>query len=156
MGYDGKNAWTACRAHNAITSQLNPVDLTRRSPSYEMRLAKYAKRGFEVAVPELQRSRVDPMIFERAWSNVNGLGKLLLLEKLTTPEARFQVLILPAIRIRARCCSHVSTRGRRQPVPAVRLLFVWLSGCGFIRCLVVVLSTVWLRLYLCLVALFPL
>ena len=80
----------AGRAHNAVTSQLNPVDLTRRSPSYEMRLAKYAKRGFEVAVPDLQRSRVDPMIFERAWSNINGLARLLLLEKLTTPEERFQ------------------------------------------------------------------
>ena len=42
-------------------------------------------------MPDLQRARVDPMIFERAWGNVNGLGKLLLLEKLTTPEARFQV-----------------------------------------------------------------
>jgi hypothetical protein len=90
VGFDGKRAWAACRAHNAITSQVNAVDMTRRSPSYESRLAKYAKRGFEVAVPGLQRSRVDPMIFERAWSNVNGLAKLLLLEKLTTPEARFE------------------------------------------------------------------
>ena len=48
VGFNGKEAWVACRAHNAVTSQLNPVDLTRRSPSYEMRLAKYAKRGFEV------------------------------------------------------------------------------------------------------------
>lgn len=56
-----------------------------------MRLAKYASRGFEVAVPGLNRSKVDPMIFERAWSNVKGLAKLLLLERLTTPEERFQV-----------------------------------------------------------------
>lgn len=28
--------------------QICPVNLSRRSPSYEMRLAKYAKRGFEV------------------------------------------------------------------------------------------------------------
>ena len=46
----------------------------------------------QVAVPDLDRPRVDPMIFERAWSNINGLAKLLLLEKLTTPLARFQVL----------------------------------------------------------------
>ncbi len=30
------------------------------------------------------------MIFERSWNNVLGLGKLLLLEKLTTPIARFR------------------------------------------------------------------
>ena len=30
--------------------------MSRRSPSYEMRLAKYAARGFEVAVPPLQRA----------------------------------------------------------------------------------------------------
>ncbi len=122
--FDGTKAWVAGRAHNAITSQLNPVDLTRRSPSYEMRLSKYAKRGvwarhrsglqppsrnlappalafraawrrcgagFEVAVPNLDRPRVDPMIFERAWTNVQGLAKLILLEKLNTPEARFEV-----------------------------------------------------------------
>jgi hypothetical protein len=45
MGFDGTRAWVAGRAHNAVTSQVNLVDLTRRSPSYEMRLAKYAKRG---------------------------------------------------------------------------------------------------------------
>lgn len=90
VGFDGKRAWVACRAHHAITSQVNTVDMTRRSPSYESRLAKYASRGFEVAVPGLQRSRIDPMIFERAWSNVNGLAKLLLLERLRTPEARFE------------------------------------------------------------------
>jgi hypothetical protein len=47
--------------------------------------------GLEVAVPGLDRGRVDPMIFERSWTNVQGLAKLLLLEKLTTPEARFEV-----------------------------------------------------------------
>ncbi len=91
VGTDGKRVWMSCRAHNALVSQCNVVDLSRRSPSYESRLAKYAKRGFEVGVPELRRERIDPMIFERAWGSVNGLARLLLLEKLTTPEQRFQV-----------------------------------------------------------------
>jgi hypothetical protein len=45
VGYDSKQVWLAGRAHNAITSQIIPIDLSRRSPSYEMRLAKYASRG---------------------------------------------------------------------------------------------------------------
>eukprot|EP00951_Prasinocladus_malaysianus_P018863 scaffold151681_cov47-Prasinocladus_malaysianus.AAC.3 len=64
--------------------------MSRRSPTYEMRLAKYAGRGFEVVVPVLDRARVDPMLMEKPWKHVQGLGKLLLLEKLRTPEARFR------------------------------------------------------------------
>jgi len=36
----------------------------------------------------LNRGRVNPQIFERKFEQVNGLAKLLLLEKLSTPEAR--------------------------------------------------------------------
>ncbi len=36
----------------------------------------------------MNRGRVNPQIFERKFENVNGLAKLLLLEKLSTPEAR--------------------------------------------------------------------
>eukprot|EP00854_Cymbomonas_tetramitiformis_P018187 gene18187-21666_t len=88
VGFDGKDVWVAPRCHQALVSQILPVDMTRRSPTYEMRLAKYASRGFEVAVPALERRRVDPMLFERSWKNVRGLAKLLLLEVLRTPEAR--------------------------------------------------------------------
>jgi hypothetical protein len=42
--------------------QCNVFDMTRRSPSYEVRLAKYAQRGFEVHVPNLDRERVDPKV----------------------------------------------------------------------------------------------
>ena len=38
------------------------VDMTRRSPSYEVRLAKYASRGFEVYVPGLKRDKIDPSV----------------------------------------------------------------------------------------------
>jgi len=89
-GYDGKEAWVTPRCHLALVTQSNPINLSRRSPTYEMRLAKYAARGFEVPVPGLQKERIDPTLFEKPWHKVVGLGKLLLLERLRTPEARFR------------------------------------------------------------------
>ncbi|KIO19484.1 hypothetical protein M407DRAFT_30880 [Tulasnella calospora MUT 4182] len=62
--------------------------MDRRSPSYEVRLAKYAARGFEIYVPDLRRKDFDPTIFERALTRVSGLARLLVLEKLSTQEAR--------------------------------------------------------------------
>lgn len=53
--------------------------MTRRSPSYEMRLAKYAHRGYSVLVPSLDMSRVDPQIYERRFDQLQGLARLLLL-----------------------------------------------------------------------------
>lgn len=59
VGFDGTDVWCLPRAHRAIITQCNTVDLTRRSPSFEMRLAKYSRRGFEVCdivpVPLLAR-----------------------------------------------------------------------------------------------------
>lgn len=63
-------------------TQINTIDLSRRSPSYESRLSKYARRGFEVYWPLLDRSRVDPTIFERSFGRTEGLARLLILEKL--------------------------------------------------------------------------
>ncbi|KAJ1561804.1 hypothetical protein HK096_003266, partial [Nowakowskiella sp. JEL0078] len=60
VGFDGKELWVSKRALMSITSQVNIIDLSRRSPSYEMRLAKYSERGFEVRVPTLDRNRIDP------------------------------------------------------------------------------------------------
>lgn len=70
VGFDGNQVWMAQRCHSALVNQRNPVNLTRRSPTYEMRLAKYAQRGFEVPVPELQKDRIDPALFERPWQKV--------------------------------------------------------------------------------------
>ena len=69
-------------------SQCNTIDLSRRSPSYESRLSKYARRGFEVLWPNLERQRIDPTIFERSFSRVQGLAKLLVLEKLPKESDR--------------------------------------------------------------------
>jgi ankyrin repeat protein len=88
VGYDGSNVWMTPRCHRAITHQYNVIDMSRRSPSYEMRLAKYSERGFSVLVPSLDRDRIDPQLFERRFDQLQGLAKLLLLESLQTAEAR--------------------------------------------------------------------
>ncbi|KZF21130.1 ankyrin repeat protein [Xylona heveae TC161] len=82
VAYDGKQVYASPRALASFVTQCNTIDLTRRSPSYENRLSKYARRGFEVYWPDLERSRIDPTIFERSFASTKGLARLLLLEKL--------------------------------------------------------------------------
>jgi len=48
--------------------------------SYESRLAKYAKRGFAVAIPGFVRSKIDFSIYERPLYKLRGLATLLRLE----------------------------------------------------------------------------
>ncbi|KAH1375251.1 hypothetical protein KXW98_005362 [Aspergillus fumigatus] len=86
--YDGSQVYLAPRAVGAFVTQINHVDLSRRSPSYENRLSKYARRGFEVFWPLLDRTRIDPTIFERSFTRTRGLARLLVLEKLPKPSDR--------------------------------------------------------------------
>lgn len=58
----GKRVWANPRAIVAMMRQCNTVDMTRRSPSYEVRLAKYSSRGYEVYVPGLLRGEIDPTV----------------------------------------------------------------------------------------------
>lgn len=88
VAFDGDQVWASPRALAAFMTQVNTIDLTRRSPSYENRLSKYSHRGFEVHWPAIDRSRVDPTIFERSFSRVQGLARLLVLEKLPHPNDR--------------------------------------------------------------------
>lgn len=80
--YDGKQIYASPRSLAACMTQCNTLDLTYRSPSYERRLAKYSHRGFEVYWPLLDRSRIDPTIFERSFKRTQGLARLLVLERL--------------------------------------------------------------------------
>ncbi|KAH6898608.1 hypothetical protein B0T10DRAFT_505216 [Thelonectria olida] len=86
--YDGKQVYVTPRALGSFITQINHIDLTRRSPSYENRLSKYSHRNFEVYWPDLNRSRVDPTIFERSFQRTLGLARLLVLERLPTTTAR--------------------------------------------------------------------
>ena len=58
----GIKVWANPRAIAAMIRQCNTVDMSRRSPSYEVRLAKYSCRGFEVYVPNLKREDIDPTV----------------------------------------------------------------------------------------------
>ncbi|KAF8349125.1 ankyrin repeat protein [Amanita rubescens] len=86
--YDGARVWANPRAIVAMMRQCNTTDVTRRSPSYEVRLSKYARRGFEIYVPSLVRADIDPTIFERSIVRVEGLARILVLEQLATFDER--------------------------------------------------------------------
>lgn len=88
VAYDGQQVWASPRAVAAFMTQVNSIDLARRSPSYENRLSKYSHRGFEVYWPAIDRKRIDPTVFERSFSRVQGLARLLVLEKLPHPTDR--------------------------------------------------------------------
>ncbi|KAL8715453.1 MAG: hypothetical protein Q9220_000787 [cf. Caloplaca sp. 1 TL-2023] len=92
FAYDGNQVYGTPRGIAAFMTQTNTVDLTRRSPSYESRLSKYAHRGFEVYWPELDRSKIDPTIFERSFARTMGLARLLVLEQLPKPGDREEYL----------------------------------------------------------------
>ncbi|KAE8148084.1 hypothetical protein BDV25DRAFT_142131 [Aspergillus avenaceus] len=86
--FDGKQVYVSPRALAAYVTQANTIDLTRRSPSYESRLSKYSHRGFEIFYPQLDRSRIDPTIYERSFSRTIGLARLLVLERLPKSSDR--------------------------------------------------------------------
>ena len=109
--YDGKKVYVTPRALASYITQVNHIDLTRRSPSYENRLSKYSRRNFEVYWPELERSRLDPTIFERSFKRTRGLARLLVLEQLPTPNARGSYREA-RMKVRGRPVDH---RGHKQP-----------------------------------------
>ena len=92
FAYDGEQVYGTPRAIAAFVTQTNTIDLTRRSPSYESRWNKYAHRGFEVYCPDLDRSTIDPTIFERSFARTVGLARLLILEQLPEPHDRDEYL----------------------------------------------------------------
>lgn len=90
--YDGNEVYVTPRALASFVTQINQIDLSRRSPSYENRLSKYSHRGFESYWSELDRSMVDPTIFERSFQRTLGLARVLVLERLPTSDARERYL----------------------------------------------------------------
>ncbi len=58
FGYDGSQVWALPRARRAIAARMNLVDVDRQSTTYEVRLFKYAKRGFRVGVPGYDASKI--------------------------------------------------------------------------------------------------
>ncbi|KAL7276030.1 hypothetical protein RUND412_000999 [Rhizina undulata] len=93
VAYDGSRVFANPRSIASYMTQCNDIDLTRRSPSYESRLSKYSHRGFEVYCPFLDRSKIDPTIFERSFTRTKGLARLLVLERLPKPDDRNQYVL---------------------------------------------------------------
>ena len=60
--FDGTRVWANPRSVVSMMRQANTVDITRRSPSYEVRLSKYSFRDFEIYVPNLKREEIDPTV----------------------------------------------------------------------------------------------
>lgn len=79
--YDGQKVWATPRCLLAIRSGnniLNPLHSWPNRPSYEIRLAKYANRGYAVAVPGLDMRRIDDRRIRAAsLENTNGLARLI-------------------------------------------------------------------------------
>jgi hypothetical protein len=79
--YDGREVWVTPRCAHALQTGinvLNPIHAWPNRPSYELRLAKYAHRGFPVAVPGLDKKRIDhDLIRGHCLADLKGLARLL-------------------------------------------------------------------------------
>ena len=68
------------RAIKALSTRINDVREENLGSQFEVRLHKYTQRGFAVAVPQLQRDRIDEGIYTEPLFSCDGLAKLLKLE----------------------------------------------------------------------------
>ena len=79
--FDGREVWATSRCLYALKNGinvLNPLHAWPNKSSYELRLAKYAARGFPVAAPGLDKSRIDDdRIRQSKIGSLKGLARLL-------------------------------------------------------------------------------
>ena len=79
--FDGKDVWLTKRCLMALKTGinvLNPIHAWPSKASYELRLAKYARRGFSVLIPGLDESRVDfSGVLPGEVGGLKGLARLL-------------------------------------------------------------------------------
>lgn len=80
--YNGKQVLCMPRCARALRYGMNLIDPSRQSPSYVHRLVKYAKRGFSVGVPGLDRNIINCDIFRQPLGDLGGLARLIVLESL--------------------------------------------------------------------------
>lgn len=88
MGFDGRSVWALPRCIRALrsgTNVLNPLHAWPNRATYEFRLAKYATRGFAVAVPGLDVKVEDLMYLNSAkLEDLRGLARLLKIAMVTS------------------------------------------------------------------------
>ncbi|KMZ60767.1 hypothetical protein ZOSMA_5726G00010, partial [Zostera marina] len=81
--YDGRDVYVTPRCYRSLETMtiiLNPIHSRPNTPSYELRLAKYAQRGFNIGVPGFDAKRVDmAMLLGTKVSKMRGLGRLVCL-----------------------------------------------------------------------------
>jgi hypothetical protein len=83
VAFDGTQVWASPRGLAAWVTQCNTVDVTRSSPFYEDRLVKHRSLDFEIRFPGLDRSRINPHVYQRELhATTHGLARLTLLEHL--------------------------------------------------------------------------
>ena len=78
--YDGRDVWLTKRCVAALRTGmnvLNPVHAWPNRASYELRLAKYAYRGFPVLVPGVDRGLIDGEHLHGELESLKGLARLL-------------------------------------------------------------------------------
>lgn len=79
--FDGKDVWLTKRCISALRTGmnvLNPIHAWPAKASYDLRLAKYAHRGFSVLIPGFDESRFDfKRILTANISSLKGLARLL-------------------------------------------------------------------------------
>lgn len=80
VAFDGSDVVAIPRAIRALKYRVNIVDSSRQSTTYRLRMVKYAKRGFAVGVPGLNRGKINPGIFSQPLKTLNGIARLLALE----------------------------------------------------------------------------
>ncbi|KAJ6520371.1 hypothetical protein C8R45DRAFT_58736 [Mycena sanguinolenta] len=89
--YDGSRVYANPRAIVAMMRQANTIDPSLCSSSYELRLAKYATRDFEIYYPNLRREDIDPTIYKCSSADLEGLARLLVLENI--PQAQRSMVL---------------------------------------------------------------
>ena len=81
--YDGNSVWATPRCLESLRTGvniLNPLHQWPNKASYELRLAKYAYRGFPVRVPGLSDKHIDHCRIQRMdFSELQGLARLLVI-----------------------------------------------------------------------------
>lgn len=82
VAFDGKQVWASPRMIAAAMTQRNTLDPRRSSPFLERRLKQYRNAivGFEAYLPGLDRSRIDPRVYEQDLSAADGLARMLIME----------------------------------------------------------------------------
>ena len=72
VAWDGTRVLCTPAAMRAINSRVMLADPTIRHKGYESRLRKYALRGFSVAVPGLDVSRIASGLLKGSWATFGG------------------------------------------------------------------------------------